>query len=47
MAASSRSRDRDREMVATILRDLIEVVSKTAVIALVDRIAMANRFVLG
>ncbi|MFI0818129.1 hypothetical protein ACH4TX_16675 [Streptomyces sp. NPDC021098] len=38
--ASSRSRDRDREIVATILRDPIEMVSKTAVVALVDRIAM-------
>ncbi|WP_432093687.1 hypothetical protein [Streptomyces sp. bgisy100] len=40
VTASSRSRDRDRAMVATILRDPIEMVSKTAVVALVDRIAM-------
>ncbi|WLQ53095.1 hypothetical protein P8A21_38885 [Streptomyces poriferorum] len=38
--ASSRSRDRDRVIVATILRDPIEIVSKTAVVALVDTIAM-------
>ncbi|MEU0846329.1 hypothetical protein ABZ370_43830 [Streptomyces sp. NPDC005962] len=40
VTASSRSRDRDRAIVATILRDPIEAVSKTAVVALVDRIAM-------
>lgn len=39
VTASSRSRDRDRAIVATILRDPIEMVSKTAVVALVDRIA--------
>lgn len=37
--ASSRSRDRDRATVATILRDPIEVVSKSAVVDLVDRMA--------
>ena len=40
VTASSRSRDRDRAMVATILRDPIEMVAKGAVVALVDRIAM-------
>ncbi|GAA1336413.1 hypothetical protein GCM10009647_078840 [Streptomyces sanglieri] len=40
VTASSRSRDRDRAIVATILRDPIEMVSKSAVVALVDRIAM-------
>ncbi|WP_393053196.1 hypothetical protein [Streptomyces sp. LN549] len=40
MTASSRSRDRDRAIVATILRDPIEIVSKSAVVALVDRVAM-------
>ncbi|MBL1097683.1 hypothetical protein [Streptomyces coffeae] len=40
VTASSRSRDRDRAIVATILRDPIDMVSKTAVVALVDRIAM-------
>ncbi|MBW5252705.1 hypothetical protein JGS39_27590 [Streptomyces sp. P01-B04] len=40
VTASSRSRDRDRVIVATILRDPIEIVSKTAVVALVDTIAM-------
>ncbi|WP_257232365.1 hypothetical protein [Streptomyces sp. Rer75] len=40
VTASSRSRDRDREIVATILRDPMEMVSKTAVVALVDRLAM-------
>ncbi|WP_331769582.1 hypothetical protein OG948_38185 (plasmid) [Embleya sp. NBC_00888] len=39
VTASSRSRDRDRAIVATILRDPIEMVSKSAVVALVDRIA--------
>ncbi|MFI9025289.1 hypothetical protein [Streptomyces sp. NPDC053560] len=38
--ASSRSRDRDRAIVATILRDPNEISSKAAVVALVDRIAM-------
>ncbi|MGW0737236.1 hypothetical protein [Streptomyces sp. NPDC002851] len=38
--ASSRSRDRDRAIVATILRDPNEMGSKTAVVALVDEIAM-------
>ncbi|MCT2546783.1 hypothetical protein [Streptomyces atratus] len=40
VTASSRSRDRDRAIVAAILRDPIEMVSKSAVVALVDRIAM-------
>ncbi|MGW7753878.1 hypothetical protein ACWGK6_20485 [Streptomyces violaceusniger] len=40
VTASSRSRGQDRAIVATILRDPIEMVSKTAVVALVDRIAM-------
>ncbi|WP_406529164.1 hypothetical protein [Streptomyces sp. I8-5] len=40
VTASSRSRDRGRAIVATILRDPIEMVSKSAVVALVDRIAM-------
>ncbi|MFD6278369.1 hypothetical protein ACFWFI_22790 [Streptomyces sp. NPDC060209] len=39
VTASSRSRDRDRAIVATILRDPNEIASKTAVVALVDRIA--------
>ncbi|CAM5236907.1 putative protein OS=Streptomyces alboniger OX=132473 GN=CP975_11215 PE=4 SV=1 [Streptomyces alboniger] len=39
-SSSSRNRDLDRAMVATILRDPVELVSKTAVVALVDRIAM-------
>ncbi|AXK34052.1 hypothetical protein DVA86_16680 [Streptomyces armeniacus] len=39
VTASSRSRDRDGAIVATILRDPIEVVSKAAVVDLVDRIA--------
>ncbi|MFJ1785511.1 hypothetical protein ACIOML_14520 [Streptomyces anulatus] len=38
--ASSRSRDRDRAIVTTILRDPDETVSKTAVVALMDGIAM-------
>ncbi|MET9863811.1 hypothetical protein ABZY93_31745 [Streptomyces smyrnaeus] len=38
--ASSVSRDRDRRIVATILRDPNEMGSKTAVVALVDKIAM-------
>ncbi|WP_399925168.1 hypothetical protein [Streptomyces kanamyceticus] len=37
--ASSRNRDRDRAVVATILRDHHEMASKTAVVALVDEIA--------
>ncbi|MEU7486908.1 hypothetical protein [Streptomyces sp. NPDC042319] len=40
VTASSRSRDRDRAIVATILRDPNEMSSKGAVVALVDRIAM-------
>ncbi|MEU8824887.1 hypothetical protein [Streptomyces sp. NPDC048636] len=40
VTASSRSRDRDRAIVATILRDPLDIVSKTAVAALVDTIAM-------
>ncbi|WP_189176601.1 hypothetical protein [Streptomyces lasiicapitis] len=40
VTASSRSRDKDRAIVATILRDPHEMGSKTAVVALVDRIAM-------
>ncbi|MFD9076320.1 hypothetical protein ACFVZ2_41015, partial [Streptomyces lasiicapitis] len=36
VTASSRSRDRDRAIVATILRDPHEMGSKTAVVALVD-----------
>lgn len=39
VAASSRSRDRDRAIVATILRDPHEMGSKSAVVDLVDRIA--------
>ncbi|MFD0416670.1 hypothetical protein [Streptomyces sp. NPDC127108] len=39
VTASSRSRDRDRAIVATILRDPHEMGAKTAVVALVDRIA--------
>lgn len=40
VTASSPSRDRDRAIVATILRDPVEMASKTAVVALVDSIAM-------
>lgn len=40
VTASSRSRDRDRKIVATILRDPNELGSKTAVVALVDAIAV-------
>ncbi|MFF3765692.1 hypothetical protein ACFYYR_16615 [Streptomyces sp. NPDC001922] len=40
VTTSSRSRDRDRATVATILRDPMEMVSKTAVVHLVDRVAM-------
>ncbi|MFJ6851398.1 hypothetical protein ACIQM3_12795 [Streptomyces sp. NPDC091271] len=39
VTASSRSRDRDRAIVATILRDPHGMGSRTAVVALVDRIA--------
>lgn len=39
VTAASQSRDRDRAMVATILRDPNEMGSKTAVVALVDEIA--------
>ncbi|MFG2504494.1 hypothetical protein ACGFOW_03200 [Streptomyces rubiginosohelvolus] len=35
-----RDRDRDRAIVATILRDPVEMVAKSAVVALVDEIAM-------
>ncbi|MEU8449030.1 hypothetical protein ACH4NW_30650 [Streptomyces globisporus] len=38
--ASSPSRDRDRAIVATLLRDPVEMVAKSAVVALVDEIAM-------
>ncbi|MFB8049446.1 hypothetical protein [Streptomyces rubiginosohelvolus] len=38
--ASSPSGDRDRAIVATILRDPVEMVAKSAVVALVDEIAM-------
>ncbi|WP_228991123.1 hypothetical protein [Streptomyces sp. DH8] len=38
-AASSRNRDRDRAIVATILRDPVELVAKSAVVALVDEVA--------
>jgi hypothetical protein len=40
VTASARSRDRDRATVAMILRDPMEMVSKTAVVDLVDRMAM-------
>ncbi|MFH8760376.1 hypothetical protein [Streptomyces atroolivaceus] len=40
LTASSRSRDRDPAIVATILRDPIETVSKSAVVTLLDEIAM-------
>ncbi|GGP89089.1 hypothetical protein [Streptomyces melanogenes] len=40
MTAFLRSRARDRAIVATILRNAHEMGSKTAVVALVDRIAM-------
>lgn len=39
VTAASPSRDRDRAIVATILRDPHELGSRTAVVALVDRIA--------
>ncbi|MFD4001997.1 hypothetical protein [Streptomyces rubiginosohelvolus] len=38
--SSSPSRERDRAIVATILRDPVEMVAKSAVVALVDEIAM-------
>ncbi|MFI2082604.1 hypothetical protein ACH43Y_19940 [Streptomyces rubiginosohelvolus] len=38
--ASSSGRERDRAIVATILRDPVEMVAKSAVVALVDEIAM-------
>ncbi|MFH9609004.1 hypothetical protein [Streptomyces sp. NPDC017448] len=38
-AASSRNRDGDRAIVAAILRDPVELVSKSAVVALVDEVA--------
>ncbi|MFE5240382.1 MULTISPECIES: hypothetical protein [unclassified Streptomyces] len=38
--AASADRDRDRAIVATTLRDPMEMVSKTAAVALVDSIAM-------
>ncbi|NGO78120.1 hypothetical protein G6045_20985 [Streptomyces sp. YC504] len=40
VTAASQSRERDRAIVATILRDPDEMASKTAVVALVDRVAM-------
>lgn len=40
VVAASRSRDDDRAIAATILRDPIEMVSKTAVVDLIDKIAM-------
>ncbi|KAB2352522.1 hypothetical protein [Actinomadura rudentiformis] len=40
VAAASQRRDGDRALVATILRDPIELVSKTAVVHFVDTIAM-------
>ncbi|WP_447034716.1 hypothetical protein [Streptomyces sp. DSM 118878] len=40
VTAASHSRHRDRAIVAAILRDPNEITSKTAVVALVDRIAM-------
>ncbi len=40
VTASSPSRDRDRAIVATLLRDPVEMVAKSAVVALVDEIAM-------
>ncbi|MET8685909.1 hypothetical protein ABZV77_16980 [Streptomyces sp. NPDC004732] len=40
VTAASPSRDRDRALVATILRDPDESAAKTAVVALVDEIAM-------
>lgn len=40
VAVASRCRANDRAIVATILRDPVETVAKTAVVELVDRIAM-------
>ncbi|MFE0104774.1 hypothetical protein [Streptomyces sp. NPDC059009] len=40
VTAASKSRDRDRAIVATILRDPDEMGAKTVVVALVDEIAM-------
>lgn len=40
VATASQRRDKDRAIVATIIRDPIELVSKTAVVHLVDTIAM-------
>ncbi|QNS04913.1 hypothetical protein [Streptomyces xanthii] len=40
VVASSRSRDRDGAIVATIVRDPDEVMSKTAVVALVDALGL-------
>jgi hypothetical protein len=40
VAAASRSRDSDRAIVAAILRDPVEMTSKTAVAGLVDKIAV-------
>ncbi|QKW51836.1 hypothetical protein [Streptomyces buecherae] len=40
VAASARSRDRDPALVATILRDPHEMTTKTAVVALVDGVAV-------
>ncbi|MFF5716311.1 hypothetical protein [Streptomyces buecherae] len=40
VAAAAPSRERDRALVATILRDPREMTSKTAVVALVDGVAM-------
>jgi hypothetical protein len=40
VAAASQGRDNDRATVAAILRDPIEMVSKTAVVDLVDKIAL-------
>lgn len=42
VVAASRHRDRDRAVVARILRDPEEIKSKTAVVALVDKIAMKS-----
>ncbi|MFD2421736.1 hypothetical protein [Amycolatopsis pigmentata] len=40
VVAGSRSHDRDRAIVAAILRDPVEMVSKTAVVDLIDKVAM-------
>jgi hypothetical protein len=42
VAVASQRRDNDRALVATILRDPIEMVSKTAVVDLVDKIAIGS-----